>query len=582
MCNHEWSFLEGHKKHSHTLKAGRHLFPFQLQVGGSLPSSLAAGVHSGAWIAYKLRAHAVRPGLSHNLQVTCPIYIIRSFAPEALEYQQTLEIENTWPEKVMYSIVLPHKAWAAGDKLTAIVKFSPLTKGTRILKVKTTINETVKVISPQGHQECTHIVSTAKHEIIDGKAVDVDSPPLSPPHTNSGPTSSTPPFSASQPTESPSTVAGSGTSDLSTERSEANEFEGPESNSDVVTHITILIPPATCTTHSLEPVVITHRVRWSVLIGNLDGHTSELRCSLPVHLLDYRLLDEARSHTSATRRLLLGTLEEPPEEQEDMELPSYTAHVRDRVANMFLSPALARRVTNPWLSSGISPTQVVQTGRPATPLSHPHSELSTPIDVSHLPFTPDLESRAPLDWVNSELLLSLSQNTATPFLQDHSPPDSNPTSQPESRTASRRQSRPSSRTGSPERVTPLGGNVGVTSGGGPNETYMHGATNASWMVHGLYQMSMKPFTGRSAPSWLPTRSHSHLNFTPTANSEPGRTQQGQRYRMQSLDTEIGSALLHRAFTEVPDYAVASRGFLGGVPPLSSMHGLPSYEETERS
>ena len=42
-----------------------------------------------------------------------------------------------------------------------------------------------------------------------------------------------------------------------------------------------------------------------------------------------------------------------------------------------------------------------------------------------------------------------------------------------------------------------------------------------------------------------------------------------------------AVLLHRAFTETPDYVVAARGFLGGVPPLTSMEGLPSYEETQR-
>jgi len=43
----------------------------------------------------------------------------------------------------------------------------------------------------------------------------------------------------------------------------------------------------------------------------------------------------------------------------------------------------------------------------------------------------------------------------------------------------------------------------------------------------------------------------------------------------------GAELLHRAFTEVPDYSIASRGFIGGVPPLESMRGLPSYEEAAR-
>ena len=38
-------------------------------------------------------------------------------------------------------------------------------------------------------------------------------------------------------------------------------------------------------------------------------------------------------------------------------------------------------------------------------------------------------------------------------------------------------------------------------------------------------------------------------------------------------------LLPRAFIETPDYEIASRGFLGGgIPPLSSYAGLPSYEE----
>ena len=47
----------------------------------------------------------------------------------------------------------------------------------------------------------------------------------------------------------------------------------------------------------------------------------------------------------------------------------------------------------------------------------------------------------------------------------------------------------------------------------------------------------------------------------------------------TADPITGPMLLHRAFTQTPDYEVASRGFLGGgVPPLESFRGLPSYEE----
>ncbi len=99
---------------------------------------------------------------------------MRSFSSEALEYQQTLEIENTWPEKLMYSIMIPHKAWAAGERLTAVVKFQPMAKGVRVLSVTTTVNETVKLWSRSGCQENTRVIATTKHDIIEGKAVMVD------------------------------------------------------------------------------------------------------------------------------------------------------------------------------------------------------------------------------------------------------------------------------------------------------------------------------------------------------------------------------------------------------------------------
>lgn len=173
MCNHEWSFLEGSKGHSHTLKAGRHIFPFQLHLGGSLPSSISTTAFGGASVCYKLRAVVTRSGFSlthREVQTVCPIHLIRTFGAEALEYQQTLEIENTWPEKLMYSIMVPHKAWAAGEKVTAVVKFSPLAKGTTVKSVTTTVNETIKVYSRTGYQEATRAVATARHDILDGHA----------------------------------------------------------------------------------------------------------------------------------------------------------------------------------------------------------------------------------------------------------------------------------------------------------------------------------------------------------------------------------------------------------------------------
>ncbi|KAJ3504682.1 hypothetical protein NLJ89_g7811 [Agrocybe chaxingu] len=163
--SYDWSFLEGDKKHTRTLKAGRHLFPFSLDISGTLPSSIFTTALGGSSISYRLRAIAVRPGLAYNLQHVVPVYVVRSFTPEALEYQQTLEIENTWPDKLMYAVTLPHKAWAAGDTIVAILKFSPLVKGVAIQSIVSNLCETTKVQSRGGIREDTKVVATVKHEI---------------------------------------------------------------------------------------------------------------------------------------------------------------------------------------------------------------------------------------------------------------------------------------------------------------------------------------------------------------------------------------------------------------------------------
>ncbi|ESK82922.1 arrestin domain-containing protein [Moniliophthora roreri MCA 2997] len=631
VCNHEWSFLEGSKGHSHTLKAGKHYFPFQLQLGGSLPSTLSTSLYGGASIAYKLRAHAVRPGLSHNLTSVLPVTLLRGFGPEALEYQQTLEIENTWPEKLMYSLMIPHKAWAAGDTITALVKFSPLLKGVGVLNINTTIHETVKIYARGGgYQEHSRVVGSSKHEIIGGKAVEVReassswNKPYTPASTSSGHGT---PFSAYRSTTSsggsyftfnphpntPSSFTGHAPPTLPSDQPEAGSStaavlpppalhtpplpSGFElSHDDVVTYLTTPLRPHSITpTHGLDPIQVSHRIRWSILILNPDGHTSELRCSLPLHLLDWRLLDEARAHTAATRRLLIGGHEGDEEGEKENELPSYNAHVRDRVANMYLPESATMRVPlGAWSPSGA------------------RSGASSPMEGPG-----ELDSNS-LDWVNSELLLSIgdhheeassrtqlrndhapSQASSNSNSHPHSPLPTPPDSRPASRgRTSRSHSTSTSRRPSPERHHHHHESEVAANGG----TYVHSGNQASRSVHQLFKASMKPFTSISSSFGLGSRSGSHGNLTSlvshhtssspyahhssATSSRPGSSHGHSAHSSsQVLPPGSGAISLPSAspraldLNTVPDYQTASRGFIGGVPPLSSMRGLPTYEES---
>ncbi|KAI0335164.1 hypothetical protein GY45DRAFT_989035 [Cubamyces sp. BRFM 1775] len=712
VCNHEWSFLEGDRHHAHTLKAGRHLFPFQLQIGGSLPSSIYTSALGGASVQYKLRAHAVRGGfgLTHReLTATLPVTIMRGFGTEALEYQQTLEIENTWPEKLMYSIMIPHKAWAAGERLTAVVKFQPLVKGARVLSVTTTINETVKLYARTGSQENTRVIASTKHDIVDGKGVCVDeqqhrfrvpllhghshisrhslsSAPSTPSHTpghgpqshshhhNHGHGSYFPPLSATSsrphsPNHAPmelspltTTTTNSSSSSGGATRSapqssaetsaqgsanaSATELPpqaGPSTETndeiatDVVTTLNITVPIHATPSHSLEPIQVTHRVRWSILIGNLDGHTSELRCSLPIHVLDHRLADEARAATLATRRLLLGSTDveggqaviDENEEEDPEALPSYPSHVRDRVANAYLPDSATLRVANAWVVNGISPTIPERSAQTPSggvaPLSQSSSGMQSPLAYEtwqvgpghprpprseHLPHEPQPGSH-PLEWVNTELLLSLGREApeAPPTLpvQRSTPPESIQPSRHGSRFPSRRgsraNSRANSRAASPERgsSSDLGSSeVRSVSGEGngngngshmrsaSQETFVHSHSTASRNMHGLFHIAMKPFTSLSSTFSLGSRSSSHANLqalhhqqqqhSATASGMHSPTGTGASTPAHPPEPMTTQEMLHHAFTQVPDYDMASRGFLGGgITPLSSLRDLPTYE-----
>jgi hypothetical protein len=76
----------------------------------------------------------------------------------------------------MYSFVVPHKAFAAGDDIPVLVKFQPMAKGVSVQSITSTIKEYTS-IRWRGlqHQE-TRTVASAQHEVHNGRAVLVGHP----------------------------------------------------------------------------------------------------------------------------------------------------------------------------------------------------------------------------------------------------------------------------------------------------------------------------------------------------------------------------------------------------------------------
>lgn len=355
---------------------------------------------------------------------------------------------------------------------------------------------------------------------------------------------------------------------------------------------------------------------------------SELRCSLPLYILDNRLYDEAHAATLATRRLLLGSRDvdggsavdthgDNEDDEEDLELPTYLDHVRDRVANAYLPETATMRVTNPWVAQGVSP--VIHGHRHQSTLSNGSSGMISPAPIemfphhgvhdrsplNQLPAVPSSDSQQ-LHWVTTELLMSLSDQPETRVPRqsptDNSSPEAESSSRQGSRFQSHRGSRANSRAVSPERTSAESSRPSLSSASTNSnllydKTYVHNHNPASRNMHGLFHMSMKPFTSLSRELGLAHRTASGSNLVgmapghgpsglsnvnsasdayPSCSSSPSSGFNTPQIPRNATEDQI---LLHRAFIETPDYEIASRGFLGGgIPPLSSFAGLPSYEE----
>ncbi|CAE6448465.1 unnamed protein product [Rhizoctonia solani] len=623
---HDWSFLEGERNHKHTIKAGQHIFPFQVQLPNTLPVSCRT-YPGTASVAYKLRATAVRSAFSANFHAFRSLHIMRSFSPEAIEYNQTLEIENTWPGKIMYSFVVPHKAFAAGDDIPILVKFQPVAKGVTVQSILTTVKEYTSIRWRGIQHQDTRTVSSVRHIIRNGRAVPADqstevdsTTPLrsrsgsymnmlnghsrngtnastsTGGHTNgdvighaisrlhavssgvamaAGISSAAHPASASGSAEGQNTQPAASTSRLTDSPvDETSDQEAGDEEVDTSLHITL--PGSTSPSSIIEPILSLYKVKFSVIISNLDGHTSELRCALPIHVMDPRLADEVRLATNATHNLLFGS--ENAEESQNIDLPSYQAHVLDRIAVADVSQH-TRTVSNP-LSRTSSSANLAGMMTPNG--SHNHSNpggYSSATPGASMPNSPG--PAVPLDAVDPELLLSLGVHPSGPSSSSNTPPesrrDSRAGSRIHSRASSRAGSRANSRANSPER--------GQHGHGGIDGHKLAGAlhSNRSGFFH--LPSSMKPFTPftktRNAFSLHHSNSHSSAHATTPGSASGTHTPASFHPNGSGGHTpdEDATAVVD-PLIRVPDYSVASRGFLGGgVTPLS--RDLPSYDQAQQ-
>ena len=214
-----------------TLDIGNYEFPFSTVVPGNIPESVEG--LPGCSVVYVIEATLERGKFYSDITTRKRLRVVRTFSTDAAELTETVAVDNTWPQKVEYSLSVPSKVIATGSVIPISFTLVPLLKGIRFGRVKVQFLELYMYV---GYVP--------------------------------------PPYSAER-----SIVS----------KSIPNTQLDPEFTSDNWEFDTTLELPSSlskCTQDcSIESFIrVRHKLKFVIELINPDGHISELRAALPIQL----------------------------------------------------------------------------------------------------------------------------------------------------------------------------------------------------------------------------------------------------------------------------------------------------------
>ncbi|KAM3467342.1 hypothetical protein MY5147_008821 [Beauveria neobassiana] len=140
ILDHRWAPFVGTHGKSMTLPAGNYEYPFDFTLPGDTSESVE-GIPEAS-ITYRLKATVSRSKLAYDLHAYKHLRIIRTLEAGALEFLHAMSVENIWPNKLEYSVVIPQKAVVFGGVVDMEMRFTPLLKGLELGEVTAKMIET--------------------------------------------------------------------------------------------------------------------------------------------------------------------------------------------------------------------------------------------------------------------------------------------------------------------------------------------------------------------------------------------------------------------------------------------------------
>ncbi|KAI1770334.1 hypothetical protein F4818DRAFT_450424 [Hypoxylon cercidicola] len=286
ILRHTWPPFVGESTHHNTLAPGNYEWPFEMMLPGDTSESVEGLYQTG--ITYVLKATVSRGKLAKNLHSYKRFRIIRTLEPAALEFNHAMSVENIWPNKIEYSVVVPQKAVVFGSHVPLEMRFTPLLKGLEMGNI------TIKLIEIQEFSVQSYPVPTKSHK----HDRDVTS-------WN---------FEVTREQHWHDNIEETGQEGWSVNK----ELPLPKRLSRCIQD---------CSVHGIK---IRHKLKLTVALKNPDGHISELRASLPITIFispNMPLDEEGNLVTQAPE----SASETNESDSSIMAPPGYGMHVLDQL-----------------------------------------------------------------------------------------------------------------------------------------------------------------------------------------------------------------------------------------------------------
>ncbi|RMJ26752.1 hypothetical protein PHISP_02352 [Aspergillus sp. HF37] len=234
-----WKFRDAGKGKTEILPGGNYEFPFDVILEGSLPESVEGLAET--WVTYRFKAEIGRK-YARDIVARKPLRIIRTLPSSALEISHAMSVDNTWPEKVEYSISTPTKAIIFGTSVRVDFKLIPLLKGLRVGQINSQLIENHELtLNPEDPDSNRHTFKISRTIIDDNYEVDEGN-----------------------------------NMEIIDEAAEGYQFSRP------------LDMPKTLSRclqdTDTRGIKVRHKLKFRIQLHNPDGHVSELRATLPVSI----------------------------------------------------------------------------------------------------------------------------------------------------------------------------------------------------------------------------------------------------------------------------------------------------------